>query len=132
MLDYLYHIVSQILHCSYRDAYYICLLCRSLPVRIHSETLLVSHQIPDFSMPYNIICFVSTAVAIGFGSLFNLTTKTLQPMNEDDKKSIVSKLRSKIKSLLQKSTASKSKLNYILDHDKCCDCNKLCMLCNIM
>ena len=96
----------------YYITYYIYHFCRSLPVRIHSETLLVSHQIPDFSMPYNIICFVSTAVAIGFGSLFNLTTKTLQPMNEDDKKSIINKLRSKIKGLLQKSTTSKSKLNY--------------------
>ena len=34
---------------------------------------------PDFSMPYNVICFVSTVVAIGFGSVFNLTTKALKP-----------------------------------------------------
>ena len=37
---------------------------------------------PDFSMPYNVICFVCTVIAIGFGSLFNLTTRTLQPASK--------------------------------------------------
>ena len=30
---------------------------------------------PDFSMPYNVICLACTVVAIGFGSLHNLTTR---------------------------------------------------------
>ena len=34
---------------------------------------------PDFSMPYNVICFVCTVIAIAFGSIFNLTTRTLKP-----------------------------------------------------
>ena len=57
----------------------INVLLRSCMVRMYSEPLLVSIPIPDFSMPYNVICFISTVVAIGFGSLFNLTTKTLTP-----------------------------------------------------
>ena len=48
-------------------------------MRLYSEPLLVSLPTPDFSMPYNVICFVCTIIAIAFGSVFNLTTRTLQP-----------------------------------------------------
>jgi phosphatidylinositol glycan class T len=48
-------------------------------LRLYSEPLLISLPTPDFSMPYNVICFVCTVIAIGFGSIFNLTTRTLQP-----------------------------------------------------
>ena len=54
-------------------------LSRGIVLRLHTETLLVSLPTPDFSMPYNVICFVCTIIAIGFGSVFNLTTRTLQP-----------------------------------------------------
>ena len=62
----------------------------SLPLRIHSEVLLVSVPIPDFSMPYNVICFVCTVVAIAFGSLFNLTTKEFRPVDPARDKTLVS------------------------------------------
>lgn len=55
-----------------------------LLLQLHTEPLLVSLPTPDFSMPYNVICFVSTVVAIAFGTLFNLTTKTLQPVEQDE------------------------------------------------
>ena len=42
---------------------------------IYTETLLMNLPLPDFSMPYNVICLVSTVVAIAFGSLHNFTTK---------------------------------------------------------
>jgi phosphatidylinositol glycan class T len=48
-------------------------------LRLYSEPLLVSLPTPDFSMPYNVICFVCTVIAIAFGSVFNLTTRTLRP-----------------------------------------------------
>merc|ERR1712198_25042 len=32
---------------------------------------------PDFSMPYNVICLACTVVAMGFGPLVNITTKSL-------------------------------------------------------
>ena len=36
-------------------------------------------------MPYNVICFVCTVIAIAFGSIFNLTTRTLTPVTEKNK-----------------------------------------------
>lgn len=57
-------------------------LYREIVLRLHTEPLLVSLPTPDFSMPYNVICFVCTVIAIGFGSIFNLTTRTLQPASK--------------------------------------------------
>ena len=55
---------------------------------------------PDFSMPYNVICLTCTALAIGFGSLHNFTTrkfifvesKTLKEKVIDSLKKIFGKL----------------------------------------
>lgn len=55
-------------------------------VRLHTEPLLVPLPTPDFSMPYNVLCFVCTVVAIGFGSIFNLTTRQLVPDIPGNKK----------------------------------------------
>ena len=44
-------------------------------VRIHSESLLIYLPTPDFSMPYNVICLVSTVVSLAFGPIHNLTTR---------------------------------------------------------
>ena len=44
---------------------------KSFPVRIYTDPLLVTMPTPDFSMPYNVICLVSTAVAIAFGTVHN-------------------------------------------------------------
>lgn len=43
--------------------------------RIYTEILQVIIPVPDFSMPYNVICLACTVIAIGFGSLHNLTTR---------------------------------------------------------
>lgn len=40
-------------------------------VQIYSDNLLVLLATPDFSMPYNVITFVMTALALYFGSLLN-------------------------------------------------------------
>ncbi|XP_056155189.1 GPI transamidase component PIG-T [Lampris incognitus] len=47
-------------------------------VRIYTEPLLVNLPTPDFSMPYNVICLTCTVVAVGYGSLYNLLTRTFQ------------------------------------------------------
>ncbi|XP_051907035.1 GPI transamidase component PIG-T [Hippocampus zosterae] len=47
-------------------------------VRLYTEPLLVNLPTPDFSMPYNVICLTCTAVAVGYGSLFNLLTRNFQ------------------------------------------------------
>ncbi|CAG8462227.1 12559_t:CDS:10 [Ambispora leptoticha] len=45
------------------------------PIRIYTETLLVSLPTPDFSMPYNVITLTCTVLALFFGSMFNLLTR---------------------------------------------------------
>ncbi|XP_005986751.1 GPI transamidase component PIG-T [Latimeria chalumnae] len=45
-------------------------------VRIYTEPLLVNLPTPDFSMPYNVICLTCTVVAVGYGSFYNLLTRT--------------------------------------------------------
>ncbi|XP_041080549.1 GPI transamidase component PIG-T [Polyodon spathula] len=47
-------------------------------IRVYSEPLLVNLPTPDFSMPYNVICLTCTVVAVGYGSLYNLLTRTFQ------------------------------------------------------
>ena len=61
-------------------------------LRIHTEPLLISIATPDFSMPYNVICFVCTVIAIGFGSIFNLTTRKLVPDTKENETGIFSRL----------------------------------------
>lgn len=61
-------------------------------LRLYSEPLLISLPTPDFSMPYNVICFVCTVIAIGFGSIFNLTTRTLQPASAAKKEKLLTRI----------------------------------------
>lgn len=61
---------------------------REVMVRLHTEPLLVPLPTPDFSMPYNVLCFVCTVVSIGFGSIFNLTTRQLVPDIAENKKKL--------------------------------------------
>ncbi|KAI1297266.1 GPI transamidase component PIG-T [Halotydeus destructor] len=44
-------------------------------IRIHTESLLVSLPTPDFTMPFNVICLVSTVISLAFGPIHNLTTR---------------------------------------------------------
>lgn len=66
-------------------------------VRIHTQTLLVSLPTPDFSMPYNVICLVSTVVSLAFGPIHNLTTKRTriarQTQTEEKPKSLITKIK---------------------------------------
>lgn len=69
-------------------------LHRPYVLRVHTEPLLVSIATPDFSMPYNVICFVCTVIAIGFGSIFNLTTKVLVPETDTKSPGLLARLLS--------------------------------------
>lgn len=63
-------------------------------IRIHSPCLLISLPTPDFSMPYNVICLVSTVVSLAFGPLHNLTTrKTREARDATQQKSLFTRLR---------------------------------------
>ncbi|CAF3045902.1 unnamed protein product [Rotaria sp. Silwood2] len=46
-------------------------------LQFYSESLLVNLPIPDFSMPFNVICSGCTAVACAFGGLHNLAAKKI-------------------------------------------------------
>lgn len=62
---------------------------------MHTESILVSLPTPDFSMPYNVICFVCTVIAIGFGSIFNLTTRRLEPATPENSKGLLGRIISR-------------------------------------
>ena len=65
-------------------------------IRIYTEALLISLPTPDFSMPYNVICLVCTVIAVAFGSLHNITTKSFVPFNPKKHKSILLKVKDKV------------------------------------
>ncbi|CAN8098329.1 unnamed protein product [Discula destructiva] len=49
---------------------------------LRTTALLLNLPTPDFSMPYNVIIFTSTAVALAFGGMFNLLVRRFVAANE--------------------------------------------------
>jgi phosphatidylinositol glycan class T len=49
---------------------------------LRTTTLLLSLPTPDFSMPYNVIIFTSTAIALAFGGLFNILIRRFVAADE--------------------------------------------------
>jgi len=54
--------------------------------RLYTAATLLDMPTPDFSMPYNVIIMTSTVMALFFGSVFNLLTRTwmIVDLEEDD------------------------------------------------
>jgi len=48
-----------------RDEY-----CVLLQIRIFSEGVLLDFPLPDFSMPFNVLCLSATVVAMSFSAIF--------------------------------------------------------------
>ncbi|OQR69692.1 GPI transamidase component PIG-T-like [Tropilaelaps mercedesae] len=48
-------------------------------------------------MPYNVICFVCTALALAFGPIHNITTKTLVLQDKTQKKGLLHKVLQRLK-----------------------------------
>uniref|UniRef100_A0A1I7XHL4 PRELI/MSF1 domain-containing protein n=1 Tax=Heterorhabditis bacteriophora TaxID=37862 RepID=A0A1I7XHL4_HETBA len=44
---------------------------------LHSNVVLVALPVPDFSMPFNVICFVTTTISLCFGPIHSFSTKIL-------------------------------------------------------
>lgn len=44
-------------------------------------------------MPYNVICLTCTVIAIAFGSIFNLTTRTFEVIDESSQKTMKDKIK---------------------------------------
>ena len=47
------------------------LILRGLLLQLYSPDLLVPLAVPDFSMPYNVICITSTVLAVFVGTTLN-------------------------------------------------------------
>uniref|UniRef100_A0A8C7HMK5 Phosphatidylinositol glycan anchor biosynthesis class T n=1 Tax=Oncorhynchus kisutch TaxID=8019 RepID=A0A8C7HMK5_ONCKI len=60
------------------SSFFLCKEESSYFMRVYTEPLLVNLPTPDFSMPYNVICLTCTVMAVDYGSLYNLLTRTFQ------------------------------------------------------
>lgn len=65
---------------------------------IYTETLLMNLPVPDFSMPYNVICLTCTVIAIAFGSLHNFTTRKFVFIESKSLKQKILEFLAKLKS----------------------------------
>jgi hypothetical protein len=52
-------------------------------LQVYSEGLLVPLAVPDFSMPYNVICLTSTVLAVYFGATLNALLRR-RPKEDDE------------------------------------------------
>lgn len=81
-------------------------------VRTHS--LLLTLPTPDFSMPYNVIILTCTAMALAFGTVFNLLTRrvvTEEELEVASKTTVVYKVRARIQALKAKLKGHKAEVN---------------------
>nr|OQO23532.1 hypothetical protein B0A51_09796 [Rachicladosporium sp. CCFEE 5018] len=72
---------------------------------VRTTSLLLSLPTPDFSMPYNVIILTSTVIALGFGSLFNLLTRSFilaEEVPPSPLAGIVGRVRAVVQGLLWK------------------------------
>jgi phosphatidylinositol glycan class T len=72
---------------------------------LRTTTLLLSLPTPDFSMPYNVIIFTSTAIALAFGGMFNILVRRFVAADEGPEvslKGIKARLQTKLSGLFQK------------------------------
>lgn len=68
---------------------------------LRTTSLLLNLPTPDFSMPYNVIIFTSTAIAMAFGGLYNILVRRFVGGDEGPEVSLV-KLRRKVKEAVGK------------------------------
>jgi hypothetical protein len=60
-------------------------------VKSYTEVLLVPLTTPDFSMPYNVITFTCTVLALYFGSLLNALRRRISEEERELKKTGIHK-----------------------------------------
>lgn len=60
----------------------ITILNGTSPSNLRTTALLLNLPTPDFSMPYNVIIFTSTAIALAFGGMFNLLVRRFVAADE--------------------------------------------------
>ncbi|CAH0048419.1 unnamed protein product [Clonostachys solani] len=62
-------------------------------MNIRTTSLLLYLPTPDFSMPYNVIIFTSTAIALSFGGLYNILVRQIVGADEGFESPVKSKLK---------------------------------------
>ncbi|KAG6137585.1 hypothetical protein E4U28_004520 [Claviceps purpurea] len=72
-------------------------------MNLRTTSLLLYLPTPDFSMPYNVIIFTSTAIALAFGGLYNILVRRLVGADEAAGSAGKWNIRSLLKKLLKKS-----------------------------
>ncbi|KAF4122062.1 GPI-anchor transamidase subunit T [Geosmithia morbida] len=78
-------------------------------MNLRTTSLLLYLPTPDFSMPYNVIIFTSTAVALAFGGLYNILIRRFVGAGEGPPSPLKAKaavIMNKIKGLLRKKSAT--------------------------
>ena len=75
---------------------------------LRTTSLLLSLPTPDFSMPYNVIIFTSTAIALAFGGMFNILMRRFVAADEGPELSLAS-LKAKLRAMLGKLSAKRGK-----------------------
>ncbi len=72
---------------------------------LRTTSLLLSLPTPDFSMPYNVIIFTSTAIALAFGGMFNILVRRFVAADEGPElnlRAIKDRIRARFLRLLKK------------------------------
>ncbi|EHK26891.1 uncharacterized protein TRIVIDRAFT_34818 [Trichoderma virens Gv29-8] len=71
-------------------------------MNIRTTSLLLYLPTPDFSMPYNVIIFTSTTIALAFGGLYNILVRRMVGANEAPPAAIKDKVLGFIEKLKKK------------------------------
>lgn len=74
---------------------------------LRTTALLLNLPTPDFSMPYNVIIFTSTAIALAFGGMFNLLVRRFVAADEGPEVTLT-RLRNRLKALFRKAKKGKA------------------------
>ncbi|KAK1246138.1 hypothetical protein MKX07_005207 [Trichoderma sp. CBMAI-0711] len=74
-------------------------------MNIRTTSLLLYLPTPDFSMPYNVIIFTSTTIALAFGGLYNILVRRMVGANEVPRAAFKDKVLGFIEKLKKKRAA---------------------------
>ena len=61
-------------------------MCIRDRARMYAAPTLLDMAVPDFSMPYNVILFYSTFVALFFGSMLNVMVRIFRDVYVEQKR----------------------------------------------
>ncbi|OAE19255.1 hypothetical protein AXG93_3507s1270 [Marchantia polymorpha subsp. ruderalis] len=79
-------------------------------VHVYTDNLLVPLATPDFSMPYNVITFTCTVLALYFGSLLNTLRRRIGEEERLAKRASGGKLKESISRFMEGKSATQKKL----------------------